>query len=292
MSRFTDTLRSGRVLLMDGAMGTELQRAGIRPGECYELWNLTHPDWVRAIHQAYVSAGARCLLTNTFQAQPPALAEHGLQERLAEINAAAVAIARSACGSAGFVLASIGPSSQPLSPTHWAQLVRSLHAADGLLLETWSDLRGLTALQELRRANEELAALPVLCSLTYRRETSGELRTLEGLAPEAIAGLVRDSGIAALGVNCGRDLGMDEISAILRRYRRATDLPLFARPNAGTPARRGDCWVYPQTPAYMADRLPELLAAGLAMVGGCCGTTPEHIAAFRSVVEAWNGRRG
>jgi 5-methyltetrahydrofolate--homocysteine methyltransferase len=290
MSRLTETLRTGRVLLMDGAMGTELQRAGIRPGECYELWNLTHPDRVRAIHHAYSCAGAQCLVTNTFQAHPSALKKHGLQDRLAELNTAAVAIARSACGTDGFVLASIGPSGQELPLTVWAELVRSLHAADGLLLETWSGLQGLAALEELRQASPELAALPVLLSLTYRREPSGEPRTQEGLAPEAIAEQVRDSGLTALGVNCGRDLGMDEIIDIIRRYHQVTDLPLFARPNAGTPTRRGDRWVYPQTPDAMADRLPELLAAGIAMVGGCCGTTPEHIAAFHPVVEAWNGR--
>jgi 5-methyltetrahydrofolate--homocysteine methyltransferase len=100
-------------------------------------------------------------------------------------------------------------------------------------------------------------------------------------------------GLAALGgVNCGRDVGMGELIEIVRRYRAVTDLPLFARPNAGTPARRGEDWVYPESPAALAERLPELLEAGVALVGGCCGTTPSHIAAFRAVVEAWNGRPG
>ena len=95
-------------------------------------------------------------------------------------------------------------------------------------------------------------------------------------------------GVSALGVNCGRDIGMDDIIEIVRRYRQVTDLPLFARPNAGTPVCEGDRWVYPLTPAEMARRLPELLEAGISMVGGCCGTTPEHIAAMRPVVEQWN----
>src|SRR5439155_108011 len=170
MSRFREALQSGRVLLMDGAMGTELQRAGLQPGECGEFWNLTKPEAVRAIHEAYVDAGARCLLTNTFQANPTALAKHGKSEQLESINR------------------------------------------------------------------------------------------------------------AALGVNCGREIGMSEIIQIVRRYRQVTDLPLFARPNAGTPERSAKRWLHPQTPADMAARLPELLETGLAMIGGCCGTTPAHIA--------------
>jgi 5-methyltetrahydrofolate--homocysteine methyltransferase len=92
------------------------------------------------------------------------------------------------------------------------------------------------------------------------------------------------NGVAALGVNCGRDIGMDEVIEIIRRYRQVTKLPLFARPNAGTPQREGERWVYPQTPEMMAERLPELFEAGATMVGGCCGTTPEHIAAFRRML--------
>jgi 5-methyltetrahydrofolate--homocysteine methyltransferase len=273
---------------MDGAMGTELQRAGIREGECYELWNLTHADRVRAIHQAYVNAGAQCIVTNTFQANALALHKHGLLDRLEEINEAAIALARSVAGPDGFVLADIGPIGEEQSPTAWTRLLQSLHAADALLLETWPNLRGV---EQACNALERLAAIPVLLSLTYRRELSGQVRTLEGASPETIAARTRDIGVTALGVNCGRDIGMDEIIDVISRYRRITDLPLFARPNAGTPTRSGDGWVYPGTPALLAAPLPELLAVGVALVGGCCGTTPEHIAAFRPLVEAWN-RRG
>src|SRR6516162_11232433 len=109
MSRFLEALRSGRVLLMDGAMGTELQRAGIQEGECYELWNLTHPDKVRAIHRAYVDAGADVLLTNTFQANPIALGKHGLGDRIELIISQAITLARSVATPGRFVLVSFGP---------------------------------------------------------------------------------------------------------------------------------------------------------------------------------------
>ncbi len=128
-------------------------------------------------------------------------------------------------------------------------------------------------------------------SLTFLRGASGKLVTLSGHRPEWFARRAKQYGIAALGVNCGRDISMEDCAEILRRYRSATDLPLFARPNAGSPAQVDGRWVYPHTPEAMAAKLPLLLEAGAAMVGGCCGTTPEHIAAFRRVVEAWNLRK-
>ena len=144
------------------------------------------------------------------------------------------------------------------------------------------------AVRTLRKVAPQL---PVLLSLTYRRGESGTLRTISDHDPEWFAGRAQGWGVAALGVNCGRDLGMDEIIEIVRRYRTATELPLFARPNAGTPRKVRNRWVYPHTPEAMAARLPELLEAGVCMVGGCCGTTPQHIVAFRKVIDRWNRRQ-
>jgi len=290
---FLDVLRSGRALLMDGAMGTELQRANIGSGACRELWNLTHSDRVRAIHQAYVGAGAAVLLTNTFQANPSHLARFGLEDRLEEINHAAVNVARKAAGRSRFVLGDIGPLLDPAGHTEFAdfkvlgRVLASLDGVDGFLFETCSSPRVLSAVQYAFHRAAEIET-PLLLSLTYLRSPAGRLATFSGHAPETYARHAERHGVAALGVNCGRDIGMDEIIEIIRRYRRETDLPLFARPNAGTPAREGDRWIYPHIPEAMATRLPELLEAGVNMVGGCCGTTPEHIAAFCPVVNAWN----
>jgi 5-methyltetrahydrofolate--homocysteine methyltransferase len=146
----------------------------------------------------------------------------------------------------------------------------------------------LTAVQYAFHRVPEVEATPLLLSLTYRRAPSGQFVTHSGHAPETYARHAEKHGVAALGVNCGRDIGMDDVIEIIRRYRDHTDLPLFARPNAGTPTREGERWVYPHTPQTMAERLPELLEAGVRMVGGCCGTTPAHIAAFRPIVDAWN----
>ena len=124
--------------------------------------------------------------------------------------------------------------------------------------------------------------------MTYHRNAKGKIVTLSDHKPEWFAQRAKAYGVTALGVNCGRDIDMDDIIEIIHRYRSVTDLPLFARPNAGTPTKQGDRWIYPHTPEMMAARLPELLEAGVSMVGGCCGTTPEHIAAFRAVIDAWN----
>jgi 5-methyltetrahydrofolate--homocysteine methyltransferase len=293
---FLDALSSGRVLLMDGAMGTELQRAGIDSGECRELWNRTRPDRVRAIHQAYAGAGAEVLLTNTFQANPSPLARFGLEDRLEEINRAAVSLARKAAGRSRFVLGDIGPILEPDGRTEFAdtkvlgRVLASLDGADGFLFETCSSPRALSAVQYAFHRVAEIET-PLLLSLTYLRSPAGRLVTFSGHSPETYARHAERHGVAALGVNCGRDIGMDEIIDIIRRYRRETDLPLFARPNAGTPAQEGERWIYPHTPEAMAARLPELLEVGVNMIGSCCGTTPEYIAAFRLVVEAWN-RKG
>jgi 5-methyltetrahydrofolate--homocysteine methyltransferase len=295
MADLLTMLRSGRVLLMDGAMGTELQRAGIQEGECYELWNLTHPDQVRAIHRSYVFAGAECLVTNTFQANPAALAKHGLEDRLEEINDAAVGIARSVCGVRHVVVASIGPvdcrDEQELEAL--GRVAHSLRGADALLLETWHGPFA-TAVQQVLAVAVNPESLPVLLSVAY--SSGAKAGDVPGRFlrphPGTIAEWAAESGIAGLGVNCGKEVDMDDLVEIVGHYRKHTDLPLFARPNAGTPQWGGDSWEYGRSPAQMARKLPALLEAGVSMIGGCCGTTPEHIAAFRPIVAEWNACHG
>jgi 5-methyltetrahydrofolate--homocysteine methyltransferase len=296
VSRFLEALHSDRVLLMDGAMGTELQRAGLATGDCGELWNVTHPDKVRQIHEAYLAAGAECLLTNTFQSNPAALARHGAADRFEAINEAALGLARSAAGGPRFVIADIGPiaagESEPelADPNVLRLIIGTLLTADAVLLETWSDPVALLAVPAICGPLQEMSGLPTLLSVAYERRAGG-LWSRSGHPPEWFAMQAKNSGIAALGVNCGRDVTMDDMIEIVRRYRQVTDLPILARPNAGTPERAGERWVYPRTPVQMAERLPELLGAGVRLVGGCCGTSPEHIAEFRPIVERWNAER-
>jgi methionine synthase I (cobalamin-dependent) len=293
MWRLLEILQSGHVLLMDGAMGTELQRAGIGENECYELWNLTRPESIRDIHQRYVSAGADCLLTNTFQANPRHLAKHGVQDALEEINYAAISLARSVAGKERFVIGDVGPIafSRSDNAKFLDRVISSLSNADAILLETWSDRLAPLSAQRAKRSAINKRGIPVFLSIAYQHGSSTEASVFSP-EPEVIAILAQSCGIDALGVNCGRDIGLEDVIAILRRYRKVTSLPLFARPNAGTPTQEQNRWLYPQTPEKMASRLTDLLEAGVSMLGGCCGTTPEHIAAFRPIVEEWNKRRG
>lgn len=284
MTSLLEALNSRRVLLMDGAMGTELQKMGIREEECYENWNLTHAGMVQAIHRAYVAAGAEVLLSNTFQANPASLARHHLPGKLDPLFQAAIANARMA--SPRFVLADVGPLDCP-DRAEVRALVQAAAGADGLLLETQSD--GLL-LEQVHVVND--LGLPVLISFVFAwSPVFQDLRTMAGLTPEVCAELARDLGASAVGVNCGRDICLKEIEKIVGRFQEATDLPLFARPNAGTPALVEERWEYRLTPAEMAARLPDLLTAGIRLLGGCCGTTPEHIQACRPIVQGWNERK-
>ena len=264
MSEFLKALRSGKVLVMDGAMGTELQRFPKPPPRAA----------VGTIHSAYIAAGAEVILTDTFQA-----VEHKQWQ-------AAIRCARSARPRPRFILADVGPM-QKLTQATAGAVLAECKGLDGVLLETWSSIAGLRMFAKARPA-----ALPMLVSFTFLHGPGDELQTFEAVSPEACAQAAKKCGAVALGANCGREIDLDDMLRIVERYRSACDVPIFVRPNAGTPKRTRSGWKYPHTPAAMAARLPALLEAGVTMIGGCCGTTPEHIRAFREVVDAWNVSRG
>lgn len=280
MNALLDRLRVGSLVLMDGAMGTELQRRGARPDvECLELWNVTRPDDVRAVHRAYLDAGAECLLTHTFQANPPALSRHGLAHRLDEIWHAALRNARATAGGRAWVLADVGPLQNPRRRDLWPVL-DACRGADALLLETWSSLLDLEIIGRLNEARLG-PRLPLIVSFTFRRVGPfRELRTFQDATPEECASAAHQQGAIALGVNCGADLDPAALCDVVRRYAAVTDLPLLVRPNAGTPRVTAEGTAYPLTPDALAAGVAHLQSAGAMMLGGCCGTTPDHIAAF------------
>jgi len=272
---------------MDGAMGTELQKAGVHPGECFEHWNLTHPERVRAVHQAYADAGSRVFLTNTFQANPVQLQRHDLLDQGQAICQSAVALARSAAGT-GWVLGDIGPVPEQTGgvgfPRRESLLMMSawLRGVDAILLETCSDWSAWQALAWLR---DELPDVPILISFTFGVDPAGNVRTWDQHTPDEVARLANEHKPAWLGVNCGALQDMGRIRETIRRFRQATDLPLFARPNAGTPRQVDGHWIYPCGAFEMASMAREVVDEGIRMLGGCCGTTPEHIAAFREALD-------
>ena len=289
-----------RVLLADGAMGTEQQRAGLEPGGSGEAWNVDNPDAVLAIQRGYVEAGSDCLLTNTFGACRVMLERHSLADRVAEINAQGVALARAAFGGRpGYVIGDIGPFGGLMEPYGEVAQEAVLAAfreqaaalvgagADAVIIETQ------TALEEIGlgiAAAREAGAACVIASMAFDLNRDGkDVRTMMGVRVEQAAEVLQEAGADILAINCGTGVDMTWAARILKRYRSASDLPLMAKPNNGLPELIDMEVVYRQTPERMLVGLDAVLAAGARIVGGCCGTTAEHVRRLRGVVDAWNG---
>lgn len=275
-----------RVLILDGGFGTMLQARGLKPGTCPESWNLTHPDEVREIHRAYVEAGSNIIHTNTFGANFFKLREYGLENRVREINQAAIRIAREAADGRALVAADLGPTGllgQPFGPADFDDFYRAFAeqaqaaqeaGADLISLETFSDLMEIRAAVI---AAKEHTRLPVIAEMTF--EPTG--RTLMG-TDAAIAAVVLDSlGVDAVGANCSG--GPAELLEVIRRMAEVTPLPLVVQPNAGLPQLLDGQTVFSQTAEVFAAFAPRMVEAGAWIVGGCCGTGPEHI---RAIAEA------
>jgi 5-methyltetrahydrofolate--homocysteine methyltransferase len=283
-----------RVLLSDGAMGTQLQRAGLEPGGCGEAWNLDHPDRVLAIQRGYVNAGSDILLTNTFGGCRIMLNRHEQGERTSEINRAAVAIAREALGGRGFVLGDIGPFGGLMEPygeiaredveSAFREQAKALveGGADGIIIETQ------TALEELEigiAAAHEAGAKVVIGSVAFDRMVDeDDVRTMMGVSPERAAEFMAEHGCHIAGLNCGTGVDMRIAADIVRRYIKTCGLPVMAQPNAGQPVLVNMQVQYNETPEEMSAGLPAVLAAGARIVGGCCGSTPDHIRMFRQIL--------
>jgi len=285
-----------RILLGDGAMGTQLQMAGLEPGGCGEAWNVDHPERVLEIQRRYVEAGSDCLITNTFGGCRIMLERHHNGERVAEINTAGVRIAREAFRERqGFVLGDIGPFGGIMEPYGEISEERVRAAfdeqayslvqagADAIILETQ------TSYEEMGVGIEAAKAAGCTCvigSMAYDVTLDrSEIRTMMGISPEEAAQFMADKGADILAVNCGAGIDIRWATLAVEAYRRVSDLPTMAQPNAGTPELINMQVVYRQTPEQMAQGLPELVRAGASIVGGCCGSTPDHIRLFRKILD-------
>jgi len=260
-------------VILDGAWATELQRRGLAIGEPAELWNLSRPDDVEAVARSYVDAGARIILTNTFQANPSALQRLGMANEVAAINREGARISKRAVGRADVrVFGSIGPTTAGDGFDVQARALAD-GGVDALALETF------TILDEARRALREAGetGLPVVVSFHFDGR-SGAPRLFSDETPEQAARAMADEGAWAVGANCGA--GPDEFEALCRRLKSATDLPIWIKPNAGIPTIRGEQLVYPISPGAFAARLAGWVEAGAAFIGGCCGTDPDFIRAL------------
>ncbi|HSJ52434.1 MAG TPA: homocysteine S-methyltransferase family protein [Anaerolineae bacterium] len=281
--QFLERLRAGAVLLADGATGTMLQDKGLEAGRAPESLIFERPDAVRELHQGYVAAGTDILLTCTFGGTRFRLQADGLDKRVVEVNRRAAELAREVAGESVLVAGDMGPTGELLAPlgrvtseevaAAYAEQAEGLTqgGADFLLIETMSDLgEARAAVEGARRAS----SLPVI--LTFSFDTHG--RTMMGLRPAQAAREMAPL-VEGLGANCGRDPA--EYPEILAAMRTAAPAAiLWAKPNAGLPRLVDDLVVYDALPSDMAEVAVQLRQSGARVVGGCCGTTPQHIAAM------------
>ncbi|MCP3918875.1 MAG: homocysteine methyltransferase [bacterium] len=285
-----------RVLLIDGAMGTQLQLAGLEPGECGEAWNLERPERVLEIQRTYVAAGSDCLLTNTFGASRLVLERHGRGAEASAINRAGAELAREAFGErTGFVLGDVGPFGgllEPLGEVPGKEVRRAFGEQARALVEGGVDailVETQTSLEELGlgiAAAQEAGAPCVIGSVAFDLTHGGsDYHTMMGVSPEQAAELMQSAGADVVGLNCGTKIDMRHARAILERYRTACDLPTLAQPNAGQPELEGRQIVYRLEPEAMAAGVPGLIDAGARLIGGCCGSTPRHIESFRAAID-------
>ena len=292
-----------RPLLCDGAMGTQLMLAGLAQGNCGEAWNLTHPERVLGIQRRYVEAGSECLLTNTFGGSRIMLTRHGEGDHVVAINKAGVEIARRAFGERdGYVIGDIGPFGGLMEPygdfteaqvrSAFEEQARALveGGADAIIIETQ------TSLEELQigiASAQKAGAACIIGSMAYDVTLDGStFRTMMGIEPEKAAEFMEQRGAHIVALNCGTRMDMVRALTAVQRYKSVTSLPVMEQPNAGQPKLVQMQVVYDETPDQMVKDLGPILQAGANIVGACCGSTPEHIRAFRKTMDQYLESKG
>lgn len=292
MHRIFELLESGKTLIGDGAMGTLLQEKGLTDGGAPELWNVEKPEIIEEIFEQYAKAGANFLTTNTFGGSKPRLEMHGLADRLEELNKAASEIAKKVATNYSdvFVMGDVGPSGELMEPMGtlttesakeiFSEQIKALLAggADGILIETMSDLSEVqAAVSAVQEINPEL---PIIVMLSF----DTNLRTMMGVKPAQAVSEISKMGVKIIGANCGR--GTDEISVIAKEMSEnpIAGVHLITQSNAGLPKLVGADFIYDGTPEEMAKYALEMKGLGINIIGACCGSTPEHIAAIKNAV--------
>jgi len=288
-----ELLRSGTILLSDGAMGTELHNRGLQQGDCPEEFNLIRPEVVKGIHQDYFAAGSDLVETNTFGGNRARLERHGLSDKTADINKTAAELALSVRPAGKFVAGSVGPLGEVLEPLGsfsgdrayeiFSEQIAALAegGVDIIFIET------MMALEEIAiavRAAQDSTDLPVSATMTFEVGPTGP-HTSWGVDPESAVKKLTEAGVDILGSNCGR--GFDEMTVVVEKMRPLTDIFLLAQANAGTPILEEGKSVFKETPEEVVPKARKLLQSGVNILGGCCGTGPAHIQAMRRLVDAF-----
>ncbi|HUI92070.1 MAG TPA: homocysteine S-methyltransferase family protein [Chitinivibrionales bacterium] len=293
MKTIVETVKSGSILVSDGAWGTFLHKKGLEPGQCPELWCITRKNDVLDIAKSYAGAGADMIESNSFGANRFKLIHYGLEARAREMNRAAAAISREAAGPNRHVIASVGPTGKILMMGDVTEeeiygafkeqaVALEEGGADACCIET------MTALDEACiavKAARENTRLEVICTFTFDKTVDNTFRTMMGVSPAEMAAALVKAGAHVIGTNCGN--GMERMVEIVREIRAADKAtPVLVHANAGLPQAKDGQIVYPETPEMMAGLVPAIVSAGANIVGGCCGTTPEHIAKIVAAVKS------
>ncbi len=280
-------------VLIDGAWGTQMQARGLPIGACPDAWNLTQPAKVEDVARAYVNAGSRIILTNTFGANRFVLARHSLEAQTAEINRAGAALSKRATeGTPALVFASIGPSGKMLISDEvtedalrdaFAEQAQALAAggADAIVIETMSDLDEACIALEAAKAT----GLPVVVSMTYD-SGKDKGRTMMGVTPEQAVERLEAAGADVIGANCGQ--GIEGYVQIAARLRQATSLPVWIKANAGLPELVEGRAVYRTSAEQFASFAPAVVSAGATFIGGCCGSSPDFIQSLKKILFSQN----
>ena len=294
MSRFLQRLSEKKVLLSDGAWGTILQNAGLQTGACPEIWNLTHPAVVQAVAAAYVKAGSDIVETNSFGGTSIKLRHYGLDARAYDLNYEAVQLSRNAAGDDRLVMASMGPtgkflfmdevSEDELYDAFREQATAFDEAgADAVIIETFYDIQeALIAL----RAVKENTLLPCVCSFTYQLSPEGNYSTMMGNTPVSVTESLLNAGADVIGTNCGNGFeGMLNLVSEIKACSKGK--PILMQANAGLPTVIDGKMIYSESPEFAGNLTAQFLSRGVSIIGGCCGTTPDHIAAMKRAADEW-----
>jgi len=289
--KIRDAVKRGRVLISDGAWGTFLFQKGLKSGECPEGWSLTNPEAVLEIARSYVEVGVDMVESNSFGGSSFKLAHYGLEGSVSEINEAAAIISRKAAGDDKWVIASMGPTGKMLMMkecteeelyTAFKEQAVALEkgGADAICIETMFDL---DEMRQAIKAVRENTGCEIISTFTFELTKKGEYRTMMGTTPAQFAKAALEAGADIIGTNCGN--GMERMVDIAKELRvAAPDTPILVHANAGLPVLVEGREVYPESPDEMAAFIPALVDAGVNIIGGCCGTTPDHIKALKSAV--------